>query len=108
MTQIKNSDKKIEENIFWYSCDTILPIKFFVTTDSTNGLAKSNFLIADTTTNYLIPITENERQVFDVTNKYISKEGYPTYVIKGFKSLSRQDSLARTPFLKTTIKYYGK
>jgi hypothetical protein len=108
MTHIKNSHKKIEEIIFWYSCDTVLPIKYFVTSDSLNGLAKSNFLIADTTTNYLISITEDERQVFDVTNKYLSGEGHPTYLIKGFRPLSQQDSLVKAPFLKTTIKYYRK
>jgi hypothetical protein len=107
MTHIMNSDKIIKENIFWYSCDTILPIKFFVTTDSTNGL-KPNILIADTSNNYLVPINENEREVFAITNKYFSKEGYPTYAIKGFKYLSREDSLTRMPFLKTTIKYYRK
>ncbi len=84
MTHIKNCDKKIKENIFWYSCDTILPIKFFVTIDSTIGL-KPLFLIADTTTNYLVPINENEREAFAITNKYFSKKGYPTYAIKGFK-----------------------
>ena len=110
MTHIKNSNKKIKENIFWYSCDTILPIKFFVTTDNTNGLVKTNFLIADTTSNYLIPITDSERQVFDITNKYLLKQGYLTYEIKGFKTLSSQDTLglARKPLLKTTIKYYKK
>ena len=107
MTHIKNYDKKIKENIFWYSCDTILPIKFFVTIDSTIGL-KPLFHIADTTTNYLVPINENEREVFAITNKYFSKIGYPTNAIKGFKYLSRQDSLARLPFLKSTIKYYRK
>lgn len=108
MTHIKNSDKKIKEIIFWYSCDTLLPIKFFITADSINGPARPNFLIADTTTNYLFPVNENEQEVFANTNKYLSKEGYPTYAIKGFKYLSRQDSLASMPFLKTTIKYYRK
>jgi hypothetical protein len=104
MTNIKTQDKKIKENIFWYSCDTKLPIKYLPTTTSTNLTAESNFLIADTTTNYSVPVTENEQEVFDVTNKYLSKEGYPTYTIKGFRALSQQDSLARIPFLKTTIK----
>lgn len=108
MTHIKNSEKKIKENIFWYSCDSILPVKFFITKDSLNGLSKVNLLIVDTTTNYLIPINENEREVFDITNQYFAKTGYPTYAIRGFKFLSRKDSLARMPFLKTTIKYYQK
>jgi hypothetical protein len=55
--------------------------------------------------NYLIPVTENEQEVFDITNRYLSKEGYRTYSIKGFKALGPQDSLARLPFLKRTIKF---
>jgi hypothetical protein len=105
MTHIKDQNKKIKENIFWYSCDTMLPIKYVGTKGSTNVTDKSNFLIADTSMNYSVPITENERDVFEITNKYFSKEGYPTYEIKGFTSLGPQDSLARLPFLETTTKF---
>jgi len=108
LTHIKNSEKKIKENIVWYSCDSLLPIKYFLGTDSVSGKPKLQFMIADTSKNFLIPINQNEKQVFLITNKYLSSLGYPTYDIKGFKFLSTEVTSTGLPFLTSTLKFYRK
>jgi hypothetical protein len=108
LTHIKNSDKKITEIIFWYTCDSLLPIKYFLGTDSVSGQSKTIFMIADTSKNFLIPITQNEKEVFLITNKYLAGLGYPNYDIKGFKFLSTEVTKTGLPLLSSTLKYYRK
>jgi hypothetical protein len=108
LTHIKNSEKKIKEAIVWYSCDTLLPIKYFLTTDTISGTDKLTFMIADTSNNFLTVINEDEKAVFLRTNKYLSKLGYSTYDIRGFKFLTTEVTMTGFPFLATTIKYYKK
>jgi hypothetical protein len=108
LTHIKNSQKKTKEIIVWYSCDSLLPIKFFAGTDSVSGKPKVNYMIADTSKNFIIPINDEEKEVLLTTNKYLSNLGYPTYDIKGFKFLTTEVTTTGLPFLAPTLKYYRK
>lgn len=109
-TQIKNSQNKWIEQLIWYSCDSMLPVKVFLTKSSdTPRKLKGNFLVADTTDHFSVPLTENESTAFASMNACFVDHHYPAFPIRGFRAPSRQDSLRYLPFFRQTLhlKYYN-
>ena len=109
-TQIRNSQNKRTEQLIWYSCDSMLPVKVFFTKSSdTSREIKGNFLIADTTDHFSVPLTENESTAFAATNAYFVDHHYPSFPIRGFRAPSREDSLRYLPFFRQALhlKYYN-
>jgi hypothetical protein len=108
-TQIKNSQNKITEQLIWYSCDSMLLVKVFFTKSSdTARNLKGNFLVADTTDHFSVPLTDNESTALASMNACLVDHHYPGFPIKGFRSPSRQDSLRYLPFFRQALhlKYY--
>ncbi len=109
-TQIKNSRNKWTEQLIWYSCDSMLPVKVFFTRSSdTSRELKGNFLVADTTNHFSVPLTENESTAIAATNTCFADHHYPTFPIRGFSVPSRRDSLRYLPFFRQVLrlKYYN-
>ena len=108
IAHIKGPDRKVKENIFWYSCEPMLPVKYFKILDSATGQLKDKFLVADTAADYSIPLSVNERTLFDAINKDLVQKGYPTFAVKGFSVPVDDTALTLLPFLKTTLSFYRK
>lgn len=108
ITHIQNEKHKVKERIISYSCDSIMPMVFFVTQNAISQKYQVEYLITDTTANFLIPLDENHKQVFAAMNSYFSQKGFPTYDIKGFRIFSKKDSLAYLPMLKTALSFNHK
>ena len=110
-TQIKNKQHKIKEELIWYSCDSMLPLKVYFTSsaDSTHNLV-TNLLIVDTTGNAKFPLSDEEQKAFWAMNAYFSDHHLPAYSVHGFKNLSKQDSTRRLPFLSKAVlmEYYKR
>ena len=109
--RIKNRERKIKEELVWYSCDSMLPMKiFFTKTSDTVRLFTINLLIADTTGNSTFSLNEEEQKTLWAMNAWFANHHYPACTIRGFKTLSKKDSLLQVPFLRRTIllKYYGR
>ena len=102
--QRKNQQHKITEELIWYSCDSMLPLKIYFTSsaDSTHQLV-TNLLIADTTGKAKFPLSDEEQKAFWAMNAYFSNHQLPAYSVHGFKNLSKQDSITRLPFLNKAV-----
>jgi hypothetical protein len=109
-TQIRNSQNKWTEQLIWYSCDSMLPVKVFLTRYSdTSRELKGNFLVADTSDHFSVPLTENESTAIAATNTWYADHQYPKFPIRGFSAPSRRDSLRYLPFFRQVLrlKYYN-
>lgn len=102
--QIKNKQNKIMEELIWYSCDSMLPLKiYFTQTADTPRRFITNLLIADTTVNARFPLTDEEEKTFWAMNAYLVDHHFPAFIVHGFATLSKQDNARRLPFVKQAV-----